>query len=342
MTSSDTGTGTIQDDDSASVTVNDASATEGSSLTFTVTLDKAVSGGLTVTPRYTNGTASGSDYTANTTALTFAGRAGETQTFAVSTTADAVLEGDETFAVGLTVSNAPSGVTSTDTGTGTIRDNDGAAVTINDASATEGSSLTFTVTLNKAVAGGLTVTPSYTNGTASSSDYTANTTALTFAGRAGETQTFAVSTTADAVLEGDETFAVGLTVSNAPSGVTSTDTGTGTIRDNDGAAVTINDASATEGSSLTFTVTLNKAVAGGLTVTPSFTDGTATQGSDYTANTTALTFAGRAGETQTFAVSTTADAVLEGDETFAVGLSVSATSQTCDVFGHGYGYNPRQ
>ena len=92
-----------------------------------------------MTPRYTNGTASGSDYTANTTALSFTGRAGETQTFTVATMADAVLEGDETFTVGLTVSNAPSGVTSTDTGTGMIQDDDSAAVTINDASATEGS-----------------------------------------------------------------------------------------------------------------------------------------------------------------------------------------------------------
>ena len=306
-----------------------------------MTLNKAVAGGLTVTPRYTNGTASGSDYTANTTALTFAGRAGETQTFAVSTTADAVLEGDETFAVGLSVSGTGLSITASDTGTGTIQDNDSAAVTINDARATEGSSLTFTVTLNKAVAGGLTVTPRYTNGTASGSDYTANTTALSFSGRAGETQTFAVSTTADAILEGDETFAVGLSVSATGLSVTASDTGTGTIQDNDRAAVSIGDARATEGSSLTFTVTLDKAVSSGFTVTPSFTDGTAS-GSDYTANTTALSFSGRAGETQTFAVSTTADAVLEGDETFTVGLSVSGTGAECNGDGHGHGHDPRR
>ena len=336
VTATDTGIGTIQDDDSASVSVSDASATEGSSLTFTVTLDQAVSGGLTVTPSFTNGTATqGSDYTANTTALSFSGTAGETQTFTVSTTDDALFEGDETFMVGLSASHAS--VTATATGTGTILDNDGASVTVSNASATEGSSMTFTVTLDQAVSGGLTVTPSFTDGTASSSDYTANTTALSFSGSANETQTFTVSTTADAVVEGDETFTVGLSVSATSLSVTATDTGTGTIRDNDGASVTVSDASAREGSSMTFTVALNRAVAGGLTVTPTFTDGTAVEGSDYTANTTALSFSGRAGESQTFTVSTTADAVVEGDETFTVGLSVSATSLSVTATATGTG-----
>ena len=327
VTATDTGTGTIQDDDAATVSVSDASASEGSILTFTVSLDKAVSGGLTVTPSFTDGTATqGSDYTANATALSFAGTAGEIQTFTVATTDDALLETAETFTVGLSVSATVLNVTATATATGTIQDNDSAAVTISSASATEGSSLTFTVRLNQAVAGGLTVTPSYTNGTASSSDYTANTTALSFTGTANETQTFTVATTQDAVLEGDETFTVGLSASHAS--VTDTGTGTGTIQDDDGATVTISDVSVFEGASLTFSVMLDQDVAGGLTVTPSFTDGTATQGSDYTANTTALSFVGTAGEIQTFTVATTQDAVLEGDETFTVGLSASHASVT--------------
>ena len=327
VTATDTGTGTIRDNDAATVSVSDASASEGSSLTFTVSLDKAVSGGFTVTPSFTDSTATqGSDYTANATALSFAGTAGEIQTFTVATTDDALLETAETFTVGLNVSATVLNVTATATATGTIQDNDSAAVTISSASATEGSSLTFTVRLNQAVSGGLTVTPSYTNGTASSSDYTANTTALSFAGTAGEIQTFTVATTDDAVLEGDETFTVGLSASHAS--VTDTGTGTGTIQDDDGATVTISDVSVFEGASLTFSVMLDQDVAGGLTVTPSFTDGTATQGSDYTANTTALSFVGTAGEIQTFTVATTQDAVLEGDETFTVGLSASHASVT--------------
>ena len=325
VTDTDTGTGTINNDDSAAVTINNASADEGDDITFTVTLDKAVQGGLTVTPSFTDGTATeGTDYDENTTALTFTGTAGETETFTVSTDEDAVLEANETFTVGLTVSGTTLSITSTDTGTGTINDDDGATITINDASASEGSSMTFTVTLDKAVQGGLKVTPSYTNGTAASSDYTKNTTALSFTGTAGETKTFSVSTTEDAVLEANETFTVGLTASK--SGITATDTGTGTINNDDSAAVTINNASASEGSDITFTVTLDKAVQGGLKVTPSFTDGTATEGTDYDENTDALTFSGTAGETETFTVSTTQDTDLEANETFTVGLSVSGTT----------------
>ena len=329
ITSTDTGTGTINNDDSAAVTVNDADADEGDDMTFTVTLSEAVQGGLTVTPSFTDvSAAEGTDYDENTSALTFTGTKGETKTFTVSTTEDAVLEADEIFTVGLTVSDAPTGttVTATDTGTGTIDDDDSAAVTINDADADEGDGITFTVTLGAAVQGGLTVTPGYTNGTTANGDYSKNTSALTFAGTASETKTFTVSTTEDAALEADETFTVNLTVSGTSLSVTATDTGTGTINDDDSAAVTVNDANADEGNSMTFTVTLGAAVQGGLTVTPDFTDGTAVEGTDYDENTTALSFSGTANETKTFTVSTTEDTVVESNETFTVGLSVSGTS----------------
>ena len=46
------------------------------------------------------------------------------------------MEAAETFTVGLGLSNAPSGVTFSGTGTGTINDDDSAAVTVNDADAT--------------------------------------------------------------------------------------------------------------------------------------------------------------------------------------------------------------
>ena len=325
VTATDTGTGTINNDDGAVVTVNNASASEGDEMTFTVTLGAAVQGGLKVTPDFTDVTAvEGTDYDENTTALAFAGTKGETQTFKVQTTGDDAVEANETFTVGLSVQN--SSVTATDTGTGTIRDDDGATLTVNDANAEEGYDMTFTVTLDKAVQGGLTVTPGYTNGTASSTDYVANTGALTFTGTANETQTFTVSATEDAILEGAETFTVGLTVSNAPAGVRAADTGTGTINDDDSAAVTVNNASAEEGDGMTFTVTLDKAVQGGLTVTPGFTDGTAVEGADYNENTAKINFEGTAGESLTFTVSTTEDTVLEGNETFTVDLAVSGTS----------------
>ena len=170
-----------------------------------------------------------------------------------------IIEGDETFTVGLSASGAS--VSATSTATGTITNDDSAAVTIADASASEGDAITFTVSLDKAVSGGFTVTPSFTDGTATAgTDYSENTAALSFAGTAGETST-----------------------------------ATGTITNDDSAAVTIADASASEGDAITFTVTLDKAVEGGFTVTPRFRDDTATSGTDYTANTSALSFAGTAG-----------------------------------------------
>ena len=117
-----------------------------------------------------------------------------------------------------------------------------------------------------------------------------------------------------------------LSVTEASATVTATDTARGTITNDDGSAeVTIEDASAEEGEAITFKVTLNKAVAGGLKVTPGFTDVTATKGTDYTENTTALTFAGNAGEEQTFTVSTTEDTATEHHETFTVSLAVTGT-----------------
>ena len=318
---SDTATGTITDNDSAAVTVEDVSAAEGGGLVFTVTLDNAVAGAFTVTPALSDVSATGGvDYTNAPPVLNFAGTSGETQQFTVTTTNDAVLEGDETFAVSLSASNAL--VNDSDTATGTITDNDSAAVTVEDVSAAEGGGLVFTVTLDNAVAGAFTVTPALSDVSATGGvDYTNAPPVLNFAGTSGETQQFTVTTTNDAVLEGDETFAVSLSASNAL--VNDSDTATGTITDNDSAAVTVEDVSAAEGGGLVFTVTLDNAVAGAFTVTPALSDVSATGGVDYTNAPPVLNFAGTSGETQQFTVTTTNDAVLEGDETFAVSLSAS-------------------
>ena len=82
-------------------------------------------GGFTVTPSFTDGTATnGSDYTANTTALNFAGTANETQTFTVATIEDETAEAFENFTIALTVSGTTHDVTVTNSATGTIRDDD--------------------------------------------------------------------------------------------------------------------------------------------------------------------------------------------------------------------------
>ena len=325
----DDASGYIFDNDTAAVTFSDdASADEGNAIGFTVALDNAVQDGFTVTPSFTDGTAtSGTDFTPNTAGITFTGTAGETKTLTVATTTDQLgSEPDETFTVNLAVSGTKATVTATDTAIGTIHNVP--ALSIEDAQATEGGPITFTVTLDGAVAGGLTVTPSFTDGTATKGiDYAENVAALTFAGTAGETKQFTVPTTSDTTIEGNEAFTVELAVSQTSATVTATDTATGTIL-NDDAVLTIADAEADESEPITFTVTLDGAVAGGLTVTPGFAGGTATSGTDYTESTAGISFAGTAGETQTFTVATIEDQVVEGDETFTVNLAASGSSAT--------------
>ncbi len=196
----------------ATVTVGDASATEGDELTFTVTLDQGVSEGLTVTPSFTDGTATRDiDYTENIAALTFAGIAGETQTFTVATTEDALVEDDETFTVGLTVSGTTEMITATDTATGTITDDDTAPTRVNLVVAPnpvdEGEQVTVTARLSRAPLNGVTIPLTLTAGTAESGDYGSLTGISIASGATMGTGTIAMVADAD---RDDETFTVAL------------------------------------------------------------------------------------------------------------------------------------
>ncbi len=59
-----------------------------------------------------------------------------------------------------------------------------------------------------------------------------------------------------------------------------------------------------------------------ISVTPNFQNRTATKETDYKQNVAPLSFAGTAGETQTFTVETIEDLQVEEDETFIVGLTI--------------------
>jgi len=348
-------TGTILDDDAApapapvppGLTVGDAAITEGNSgskiLNFTVKLSKAAAGPVTVRYATADGTAAaGSDYTATSGILTFA--AGETsKTVAVAVLGDTRVEGVETFSLLL---SAPSGATLKDaTGVATIRDNDVATppgLTVGDAAITEGNSgskiLNFTVKLSKAAAGPVTVRYATADGTAvAGADYAATSGTLTFA--AGETsKTVAVAVLGDTRVEGNETFSLLL---SAPAGATLADaTGVATIRDNDAGpapvppGLSVADAAVAEGNAgtgaMTFTVSLDKAAAGAVTVRYATADGTAVAGSDYVATSGTLTFA--AGETsRTVTVGVLGDTAVERDEAFALRLSAPSGATLTDA-----------
>ncbi|KOF01323.1 hypothetical protein OB69_18205, partial [Roseivirga seohaensis subsp. aquiponti] len=321
---------TITDDDTPSVSFTSTTSSGLESVSSAnITVDLNIASALTVTVDYTvTGTASsGTDYTLANGTLTFnPADVQETITIA-GIVDDAILESNETVIV--TLSNPSNANLGTNTAhTYTITDNDAAAVTIADVSGAEnGGSITLTATLDNAVQGGFTVEVSTADGTATTadSDYTSITSqTLTFAGTAGETQTFTITPTADTKLEGNET----VTISQGNLAATSlsvniTDQATVTINNDDNASVTIADVSGSEnGGAITLTATLDNAVQGGFTVDVNTADGSALAASDYTAVTSqTLTFAGTAGETQTFTVTPTDDAVEESTETLTVSMN---------------------
>ncbi len=114
---------TTTDDDIATLTIEDASVTEGEGLLFTVRLDSDVQDTFEVNIVFTDGSATGTaDYDNTATPLTFNGNKDETQQFTVSTTDDSIVESTELFTVSLTATNAL--VIATDQAVGTIVDND--------------------------------------------------------------------------------------------------------------------------------------------------------------------------------------------------------------------------
>ena len=266
------------------------------------------------------------------------------------------LKGASTYEVQVRAKNAEGAGEWSDSGRGSTLDASvpRETVTTLSAGATEGAALTFAVTLNQAVQGGLTVTPRFSNGTATrgtgytakvtarfndrtatrGTDYTANAKGMRFEGTKGERHTFTVTTIQDEIVEYNEKFTVRLDISGTSASGLTAGAATGTITDDDSGTVSTGSRKASEGDGLTFRVTLNQAVQGGLTVTPVFKDGTATAGIDYTANTAPLTFAGTAREAHTFTVETKEDEAVEENETFTVSLRVSDAPSGVTVGNH--------
>ncbi len=217
--------------DSSSLSVADAEATEeeDSTLDFVVTLDPAASDTVTVEYATSDGTAAaGEDYTATSGTLTFS--AGTTsKTISVSISDDSENESDETFTV--TLSNASGADLGTSSATGTIKNRLVVIpnVSISGGSGTEGDDddIDFTVTLDQAATGTVTVDYATSDGSADAGDdYTAKSGTLTFS--AGTTsKTISVAIEDDVENESDETFTV--TLSNPSGADLGTSSATGTI-----------------------------------------------------------------------------------------------------------------
>jgi Calx-beta domain len=335
------------------ISVDDVSAKEGdagqTAFDFTVSLDAPQPAPVTVDFATADGTATApSDYAATRGTLTFA--PGETvKTVTVQVNGDTTVEPDEMFTLNL--SNVAGHATIADAqGVGTIVNDDQAQsrISINDVTITEGDSgqtaFQFTVSLDRAQPGRVTVDFATGDGTATApDDYAATVGTLTFA--AGETaKTVTVQVNGDTTAEPNETFTVNL--SNAVGNATIADAqGVGTIVDDDQVVIvppsriSITDVTTAEGNAgqtaFRFTVSLDAAQSAPITVDFITADGTATAPVDYAATNGTLTFA--PGEiAETVSVQVNGDTRKELNETFTVNLS-NAIGNATIADGHAVG-----
>jgi hypothetical protein len=205
--------GTWSPDDPTSVSIRDATVTEGNTgtvnATFTVILSRATNVDVTVQYATADVTATaGSDYTAASGTVTIpAGQTSATVTVAVR--GDRLPEPTETFAVNLTAATGASIIRGR--GIGTILD-DEPRISISDVSKYEGrkgmkTTFTFTVTLSVPYDQPVTVSYRTVNGTATTADndYVAKSGTLTFV--PGETtKTITIEVKGDNKREPNETF----------------------------------------------------------------------------------------------------------------------------------------
>jgi CSLREA domain-containing protein len=336
------GIGTITDDDTATISIDDVAVVEGDSgttpATFTVSLSTQSASTVTVDWVTADDTATApGDYAADGDTVTFAPGDVE-ETVVVDVNGDTIAEANETFTVDL--SNAGGATIADGQGIGTITDDDTATISIDDVAVVEGDSgttpATFTVSLSTPSASQVTVDWATADGTATApDDYAAGDDTVTFA--PGDTEEeVVVDVNGDVVDEDDETFTVDL--SNAGGATISDGQATGTITDDDSSTISIADDTVTEGNAgttpATFTVSLSTPSASQVTVDWATADGTATAPSDYVAGGDTVTFAPGDVE-ETVVVQVNGDTTVETDESFFVDLSDPTEATLGDDQGQG-------
>jgi Calx-beta domain-containing protein len=333
--------GTITDNDDAPVvpvvSVSDDVVGEGNALTsapasFEVTLSEPAASPVSLTYSTENGTATaGSDYAASGGTRTFS--PGQTsKTIVVDVLGDDVAaEGNENFAVNI---SAPVGATISDgIGVGTIIDDEvSPAVSIGDATVTEGVDATavFPVSLSHASAQEITVDYQAVSGSASETlDFEAASGTVQFP--AGTmTRNVVVGLADDTIDEPSESFTVSL--SNHPGALAADVEGRGVIKDNETAPrVVVDNATLREGVSPTAAVriSLSHGSSEDVKVEYAAADGSAKVTKDYSASSGVATFT--SGDLrETVAVPVLNDAVAEWRESFAFDVTTTLNADLGD------------
>ena len=332
----------ISDNDTAIISVAGGTKTrtvaEGEALELEFTLDKKPARTVSIDVGTTDGGTNSDDYTLTPSSISFSPSAESlTRTVTLQTTDDNVVEDRERlklwWRLGSNMGHFQDVVRLEGRNLGVlITDDDTSALTLESSPepVPEGSEVTLTARLSNPIQAAYDVdwwvTASLGDfpGEASFNDLQdvgwLTTGSLRFPSLA-TSATFKINTVQDTLVEGDETFLVflqevGKTLKRTNGRVV-------TIADDDMATVSVTPTSVSvpEGSAATLAVRLDAAPKTDVKVSWSTSDGTATAGTDYTAQAaTTLTFA--SGETEkTITAQTTDDEALEGDETFNVELS---------------------
>ncbi len=287
-----------------SLSIADASITEGNSgtkaLTFTLSLSVAAAGSVTYDIATADGTATaGSDYVASSlTGQAF--QPGQTsKTFSVTINGDTTVEPDETFFVN--VSNVVGATVARGQAVGTILNDDVADVPPAASFTYSTNFLTANFTDASTDSDGSIVSRNWDFGDGTTS--TATNPARTYA--AAGTYSVTLTVTDNGGLSSQSTQQV--TVATAPS-----------------VSLSVADASITEGNSgtklLTFTISLSAASTGNVSYDIATANGTATAGSDYVASSLAGQVIPAGQTSKTFSVTINGDTTPEPDETFFVNI----------------------
>jgi hypothetical protein len=337
------GTGSINNDDSATLTLSGGSSqAEGAGYTMLATLSAPVQGGFTVAYASNDGTATiaNNDYTDNDGSLVFAGNAGETQSFIINSNVDNTVELNETFTATLGSLSGTSAIqiaaisVAGSPQTNTIQNDDAAVVSlVGDYNEEENfSPYNFTMLLSNPVDVPVTVLFSTADNTAfaSDNDYVAITNQIvTFAANTTTAQSVQVTIINDNKVEADEIFNVSIHTLTASGRnvLIGTSTAIGTIENDDHSVVFLSGStSKNEGNTgtieYTFTATLSNPVQGGLTVNYTTDDGTATLAdNDYVDNDGSIPFLGNEGEAHLIYVTVNGDLNIEFDESFMLAIN---------------------
>jgi len=318
------------------LSVNNVGITEGDSgtvtATFTVTLSQVEAVPVTFDIATANGTAtSGSDYVAKTSTNQSIPAGQLTKTFTVTINGDTTEEANETLYVNLTNSNA---TIADSQGRATILNDDGPTLSISDVSTAEGNSgtktMTFVARLSEPAAGAVTFNIATSNSTATAgTDYVAKSLTAQSIAAGNLTKYFTVTVNGDTTSEQNETFKV--TMTNAVGASLYNPQAIGTILNDEGPTLSINNVGIVEGNSgtkvATFTVSLSQASASAVTYNIATQNSSATAGSDYVAKSLVGESIPAGQLSKTFTVTLNGDTTFEVNEVMYVNLS-SPTNAT--------------